>query len=266
MTTAVVQEQIVRLLDPAEQVRDRSGGYLDLLGPSRHPREATSPAQRMMRSTMLPRVYERYWRPVAFGFAKGRPLGPDTAEEYDLARGWLGLGHPGEPAQPSVTVLDVACGPGNVTRALAEGVGEDGLVVGLDTAPAMLARAVADTSARHVGFVRANALHLPFVDDAFDAVCCYGALYMFEDPWTALDDMARVLRPGGRIAVFATRRPGLPLSRPVAEIAGQLTGLRMFGDHELTAALADRGFDEITQRCYTLMQFVTGRLNVRAPK
>lgn len=257
MSTQDVHEQIRKLLTPAAPAPRVVDGYLDLLGPWAE--SAPTPAQRLMRSRLLPHVYERIWRPIGFGIAKGRPLGPNTAEEYDLAREWLGLGHPGDPVKPAVTVLDVACGPGNVTRSLARSVGEDGLVVGLDTAEPMLARAVADTAAPHVGYVRANAAGLPFADESFDAVCCFGALYLFDDPWAALDDMARVLRPGGRIVLLATRRPRLPLSRLGADVAGRAIGMTMFGHHDLTAALADRGFDEVRQRSYTLMQFVAAR-------
>ncbi len=206
-------------------------------------------AQRIMRSGALPRVYERVWRPVMFGLSKGGPLGPSTAEEYALARYWLGLAD-----GTDATVLDVACGPGNVTRALA--TGGDGLVVGVDASATMLGRAVADTPAdAGVTYVRCDAVDLPFRAGAFDAVCCYGALYLFEDPWAALANMARVLRPGGRIVVLTTRRPRLPLvGRGMGALSG-LTGVRMFGSGELADALAAAGFAGVRRRAYGLMQF-----------
>src|SRR5690606_17147755 len=136
-------ERLLGLLEEPPDEPDTTSGYLDLTGPA--PQPPPSLFQSAMESTFLPQIYERVWRPIGFNVAKGWPIGPDTAAEHAMARSWLGLSRPGSAARPPATVLDVACGPGNVTRALAEGVGQDGLVVGLDTAQTMLARAVRDT-------------------------------------------------------------------------------------------------------------------------
>ncbi|MQY06357.1 class I SAM-dependent methyltransferase [Actinomadura macrotermitis] len=250
-------ERIAGLLadPPAEPAL--TGGYLDLLGPRAAP--APTIAQQVMQSTLLPQIYERVWRPVAFNLAKGWPAGPGTAAEHALAREWLGLAQPGDVRKPAATVLDVACGPGNVTRALAAGVAENGLVVGLDAAAGMLARAAADSAGTGIGYVRGDAVGLPFQDASFDAVCCFGALYLFDDPWAAVDSMVRVLKPGGRLVVLTTRRPALPVSRASSAIFGALAGVRMFGDHEVTAALADRGLTGIEHRRYPFLQLAAGR-------
>ncbi|MFF5260418.1 class I SAM-dependent methyltransferase [Actinomadura viridis] len=250
-------ERILPLLDPPPASTGRSPGYLDLLAPEDAPEP--SPAQRVMEWTLLPRIYERIWRPVGFNLAKGWPIGPDTAAEHALARDWLGLGEPGAADPPAATVLDVACGPGNVTRSLAAGVAEEGLVVGLDLAAGMLARAAEDTTAPHVGYVRGNAVDLPFRDASFDAVCCFGALYLIDDPWGALDAMVRVLKPGGRLVVLTSRRPPLPVSgRAAGAIAGR-AGLRLFGDREVTGFLEGRGLAEVRRRLYPGLQFVGAR-------
>jgi SAM-dependent methyltransferase len=243
-------ERVIKLLDdpPAEpRVVD---GYLDLLG--RPP--APSLAQRVMQSTLLPRIYEDIWRPVGFNLAKGWPFGPSTAEEFAQARSWLGLD--GGPA----TVLDVACGPGNVTRGLHEGVSGSGLVAGIDMSPTMLARAVEDTDAANVGYVRGDAAHLPFTGACFDAVCCFGAMYLFSDPWAALDSMTRVLRPGGRIVILTSRSPRLPFVHLTANAVGQSIGMTLFGDEEVTAALTARGYHDVNRRAYPLMQMVGATL------
>ncbi|MBX6768585.1 MAG: methyltransferase domain-containing protein [Actinomadura rubrobrunea] len=238
-------------------------GYLDLLGPDAEP--APTVAQRAMQSTLLPRIYERVWRPVGFNLAKGWPFGPDTAAEHAMARDWLGLGQPGDASRPAATVLDVACGPGNVTRALAAGVAEDGLVVGLDASRTMLEQAVAHTrpspGRTAVGYVRGNAVDLPFRDASFDAVCCFGGLYLFEDPWAALDGMTRVLKPGGRLVVLTSRLPGLPPARFGVGLLSALLGVRMFGDGEVARALAERGFTDVRRSRYPVMQMVGGRLD-----
>ena len=250
-------DRVLRLLESAPSRPDLTRGHLDLLGEAEESHDTV--AQRLMRSVALPRIYEHVWRPLLFGVSKGGPLGPSTAEEYALARSWLGLA-----GMPDATVLDVACGPGNVTRALAAGLTGDGLVVGVDASATMLDRAVADTDAdaggAEVGYVRCDAMDLPFRADAFDAVCCFGGLYLFADPWAAVAAMARVLRPGGRLVVLTTRRPGLPLVVRGIGTLGRLAGIRVFGAEELTEALESAGFTAVRRRSHGLMQFAGATL------
>lgn len=247
-------DRVLALLDSAPAEPEVRQGHLDLLGEVAESHDTV--AQRLMRSGTLPRIYEHVWRPVIFGLSKGGPLGPSTAEEYALARYWLGLAE-----TPGATVLDVACGPGNVTRALASGVTGDGLVIGVDASATMLARAVADTPEdAGVAYVRCDAVDLPFRANTFDAVCCYGALYLFDDPWVAIENMARVLRPGGRIVLLTTRRPRLPVAGRGLGAVGHLAGIRMFGPAEVTDALAAAGFSTVRRRSYGLMQFAGATL------
>jgi ubiquinone/menaquinone biosynthesis C-methylase UbiE len=96
-------------------------------------------------------------------------------------------------------VLDVACGPGIVVEALARAAGE---VVGCDITPEMLDKArdrCAAAGLTNVCFVPGRAEALPFEDASFDAVVSRSAVHHFPDPAAALREMARVVKPGGRV-------------------------------------------------------------------
>jgi SAM-dependent methyltransferase len=217
--------------------------------------DSTGPAQDLMRSRMVPRIYERWWRPGLGRMAKG-VFGPGMAEEYRIARTLLAIA-------PGDGVLDVACGPGNFSREFARAVGDTGLVVGIDASRTMLARAAADDRNADVDnlvFVLGDAIDLPFRRKTFDAVCCFAALHLFADPLRALDRMRAVLTPGGRIAIFTTCRGRYAPLRTLESMVGAASGMRMFEQAEIVKALERRGFVDIRQRLAGFTQFVGGRV------
>jgi SAM-dependent methyltransferase len=102
--------------------------------------------------------------------------------------------------QPGERVLDVACGTGVVARRVAPRVGSNGMVIGLDLDPDMLAvaRAVAKQMDLAIEWRQGQAEKLPFPDASFDLVLCQFGLMLFSDPHAALTGMHRVLTKGGR--------------------------------------------------------------------
>jgi ubiquinone/menaquinone biosynthesis C-methylase UbiE len=231
------------------------GGWLEMIG--QEDPTGSHPGQRLMISSLLPQIYERLWRPLGARLLMGA-AGPDTQEEHRIAMDMLAL-------SPGDIVLDLACGPGNFTRSFAEAVGE-GLVVGVDASRTMLTRAVSDTRAANVAYMRGDACALPFADDAFDAVCCFAALYLIEEPISALEEIVRVLAPGGRLALLSSCHRG-PLPAGAADaVVRRLTGVRIFARDELTEALRARGILEIEQRVSGLAQFVSGRKPGASPR
>lgn len=100
---------------------------------------------------------------------------------------------------PGQCVLDVACGTGVVTREASHRVGTSGSVVGLDLNEGMLA--VAKRKASEIEWQQGHAEALPFDSDSFDAVVCQFGLMFFEDRCAAIEQMVRVLRHGGHLAV-----------------------------------------------------------------
>jgi len=183
--------------------------------------------------------------------------GPGMDEEIRIARLLLGL-------SPGDCVLDIACGPGNFSRAFAAAVGDSGMVVGLDASRTMLKRGAADlrrSGLDNMSLIRGDATALPFVDDIFECVCCFAALHLFADPFAGLDEMTRVLAPGGRIALMTSVQRQLGPRGPLKPVTERLSGIRVFGQQEIVDALRERGFEDLHQRLSGLVQFVGGRLS-----
>jgi SAM-dependent methyltransferase len=227
--------------------------WIETLGAERS--DVAGPVQALMLSPALARVYERWWRPALGRVAKG-VLGPGMAEERRIARLMLALG-PGDRA------LDVACGTGAFTREFARAVGPGGLALGLDVSEPMLRRAVEETrdaALPQAAWIRADAEELPFRPGSFDGVCCFAALNLMANPMRALDRMAEILRPGGRIALFTSVRGRSTALRASESLVAGMTGMRMFERDEITGALAGRGFTDVRQRLTGVTQFVGGRL------
>lgn len=101
--------------------------------------------------------------------------------------------------------LDVACGTGAVTRLLAERVGPEGKVVGLDINPGMLAVARIAAPLPNIEWLEGSAVSMTLPDAAFDTVVCQQGLQFFPDKPAALSEMRRVLKPGGRLALSCWR-------------------------------------------------------------
>src|SRR5215218_9777590 len=110
--------------------------------------------------------------------------------------------------RPGGRALDVACGTGDLAIELARRVGPSGTVVGSDFSEAMLERARAKSSG--VRWEWANALELPYADGEFDAATVGFGARNFSDLDRGLAEMARVVRPGGRVVVLEITTPQRP--------------------------------------------------------
>jgi demethylmenaquinone methyltransferase / 2-methoxy-6-polyprenyl-1,4-benzoquinol methylase len=113
---------------------------------------------------------------------------------------------------PGDAVLDVCCGTGDLAFELARRVAPGGHVVGCDFSEQMLdlAREKAAEREAPVRFEWADALELPYDDGRFDAVTVGFGVRNFADRDRGLREMARVLRPGGRLAILEFTEPTRP--------------------------------------------------------
>jgi arsenite methyltransferase len=119
----------------------------------------------------------------------------------------------------------------------------------------MLARAVRAESGTRVGFIRADAQRLPLRDNTVDAVVSLAVLQLIPDPAAALAEMARVLRPGGRLAVM------VPSAGSAARLWRMLpdVGAHIFDDDEIGDVLEDTGFASVRVKNSGTIQWVRGK-------
>lgn len=109
--------------------------------------------------------------------------------------------------------LDVCCGTGDWTLALAEAAGEDGKVIGLDFSSNMLSVAKKKAAASKydgIELIQGNAMQLPFQENTFDFVTIGFGLRNVPDYMTVLKEMARVVKPGGKVVCLETSQPTMP--------------------------------------------------------
>jgi len=113
--------------------------------------------------------------------------------------------------------LDVCCGTGDLTLRIAQNLSERGKVFGLDFSPKMLAvahqRATkhAAEARSDVKFQEGDALHLPFANDTFDGAIVSFGLRNVTDYQRAINEMARVVKPGGKVINLDLGKSQVPL-------------------------------------------------------
>lgn len=155
----------------------------------------------------------------------------EVVEQFFVARPLLTRLHP----VPAPRILDVATGTGRLPLFVLNEPTFNGRVVGLDASARMLGQAAGKLRPfrGRAALVQATADALPFPDNSFDAVTCLEALEFFPSDTAALQEMVRVLRPGGTLMI--TRRRGWEAKtfawryRDEAQFETLLTTLGMVG-------------------------------------
>ena len=141
--------------------------------------------------------------------------------------------------------LDVACGPGTLARIFAPRVRS---VVGLDLTPAMLERARKDSAENHIEnfyALRGNALRMPFRDETFDLVVTSYSIHHLPDAVTAIREIARIVKSGGKFGLLDMIVPENPASAAACnaiEIARDGSHTRALPVTEIERLLGASGF------------------------
>ena len=220
---------------------DVSKGYLDLLtddvvtdvAPPRN----TGAIQAVWASGIGSMLYDN-----------AQSLARRLASVWRLPVDWLNI-------PPGGVALDVGSGPGNVTAQLASAAGPDGLALGIDISEPMLARAVEAQAGPNVGFLRADAQQLPLRDETVDAAVSLAVLQLIPNPAATLAEIARVLRPGGRMAVMVPTAGAVgPLFRLLPD-----GGATFFGEDEIGDILEGLGLAGVRTKSVGTFQWVRAR-------
>lgn len=132
---------------------------------------------------------------------------------FNQERAWRRKAASMTGAMPGHRVLDCCCGTGALTSQLVHLVGESGRITGIDFCDKMLA--LAGKNCPRAVFLKGNVMDLPFPEDCFQAAIMGFALRNVADPGKAVQEMARVVEPGGRVVILELNRPRIPVFKEV---------------------------------------------------
>ncbi|MEU4952281.1 class I SAM-dependent methyltransferase [Streptomyces lavendulae] len=157
---------------------------------------------------------------------------PEDGPAFTAAVGELGVG-------PGDRVLDAGCGTGRALTPLRAAVGPAGTVLGVDLTERMLAAAREAGRDADGTLLLADVARLPLRDGSLDAVFAAGLIAHLPDPAANLAELARVVRPGGRLALFH------PIGRAAlaARHGRELTPDDLRAEHNLRPLLSGSGWD-----------------------
>ncbi|MEU8499451.1 methyltransferase domain-containing protein [Streptomyces lavendulae] len=160
---------------------------------------------------------------------------PEDGPAFTAAVGELGVG-------PGDRVLDAGCGTGRALTPLRAAVGPAGTVLGVDLTERMLAAAREAGRDADGTLLLADVALLPLRDGSLDAVFAAGLIAHLPDPAANLSELARVVRPGGRLALFH------PIGRAAlaARHGRELTPDDLRAEHNLRPLLSGSGWDMIS--------------------
>jgi ubiquinone/menaquinone biosynthesis C-methylase UbiE len=147
--------------------------------------------------------------------------------------------------QPRDRVLDVGCGAGKALELLAH-LAPRGFVVGLDHSETMVFQALSRNRARvlagQLSVRMGDVGRMPFADASFDKVCAIETLYFWPEPKAALEEIHRVLVPGGRVALSLEYTRDASRAGDLSDTLESSAGVRIYSSAEVLELLEAAGF------------------------
>jgi ubiquinone/menaquinone biosynthesis C-methylase UbiE len=251
------------------RTRSRSGenyeikrGYLDLLEPRGSGSKGASNLANL--TNFMPgagRLYEPVWRTRSLDLLTGKSF--SNEREVDLIAEMVELDRAG-------AYLDLGCSAGLYTRGLSlvlDELSRESDVIGIDISPNMLREAT--SRSLNVGtmpsFARADAHDLPFQSSSFVGVVCGGTLNELGDPALALRECARVLKPGGRIAIMGILKSGTRRGTNLQRFLS-VGGIRFFTEEGVETLLKEANFEVESVKTHGAVFFAAAHRRYELPE
>lgn len=163
----------------------------------------------------------------------------------------LGLG-------PGKSVVEPGCGAGRLTAEISRAVGPGGWVFSFDLAPKMIERARTERPRNNVSYSVNSAVDIPLNSGSMDAAICYNCFHLFDCPPGAARELARVLAPGGRMAIVQSesmeelfREDYLPTqlsARVIPSLADMIAIMKAFGFRVVKLPRIGQGFFMLVEK------------------
>ena len=163
--------------------------------------------------------------------------------------------------RPDSVVLDVPCGQGNFSSALARAVPK-GVVICVDLSSAMLELSAARfrrDGIDNVVLIRASALDLPLASNSIDAVSNCGGLHLYPDVPRAIREMRRVLTQSGHVAGLTLRKHDALASRLTESAVKKISGITPFDFDELGQEFSSAGFHDWNWRRAAVVAYFSAK-------
>lgn len=149
-------------------------------------------------------------------------------------------------------ILDAACGNGRYSRFLLKNADSDAVVIAFDYSQNMVRRARSRVGAERVRHSAADLTRLPYADGVFDAAVCGWVIEHLPDPRPGLRELARVLKPGGKLLLLATE------DTLTGAMCSRLWHCRTYNRAELRSACAECGLDWVRELWFSPLHRALG--------